>query len=592
VCARNRGGPPGPPGPDPDRVSLDNRGRPRQRPALMSSAPAHGVSVADVVGTTIAAQGVEDAFGVLGSGNLIVTNALCSRGARFHPARHEGGAICMADGYARVSGRVGICSVHQGPGLTNTMTGLTEAAKSRTPIVVLAGETPAAALTSNFRIDQHDLVESVGAIADRVHSPKTAADDAQRAYQRAQTERRPVVLMLPIDIQPQPAATAGPTQPKLPPIAPPRPADDAIKAAAERLRSASRPAIIAGRGAVLAGARDALEELAQTTGAILATSAPANGLFSGLPYAVGISGGFASPFAAELLPQADVVLVFGASVNHWTTKHGALINPNATVIQTDVEPKAIGRNRPAHIAIIGDARATAHALTHALVETSHQSTGFRTHELATEIASRRWRDEPYDDASTDEWIDPRTLSIKLNELVPHERSVAVDSGHFLGYPSMYLDVPDAQAWVFPNGFQAVGLGLGNAIGAAIARPDRPAIAAIGDGGAFMALAEIETAARLHLGNLLVVIYDDAAYGAEVHHFAPMGHDVSLVRFKDADLAAMAHAAGARAATVRNPDDLSIIDEWLSEQWGHPLVLDAKVNPTICAEWLEEAFRAG
>ena len=335
-----------------------------------------------------------------------------------------------------------------------------------------------------------------------------------------------------------------------------------------------------------------MNTLAQTTGAILATSAPANGLFAGLPYALGISGGFASPFAAELLPQADVVLVFGASVNHWTTKHGALINPNATVIQTDVEAKAIGRNRPANIAIIGDARATAIALTEALTEQGHSNVGFRTPELAHQIANRRWRDEPYQDASTDEWIDPRTLSIKLNEALPAERSIAVDSGHFLGYPSMYLDVPDANAWVFPNGFQAVGLGLGNAIGAAIARPDRPAIAAIGDGGAFMALAEIETAARLHLGNLLVVIYDDAAYGAEVHHFASMGHDVSLVRFKDADLAAIAHAAGARSATVRNPDDLSVIDEWLAEQWGHPLVLDAKVNPTICAEWLEEAFRAG
>src|SRR5205814_8118087 len=105
-----------------------------------------------------------------------------------------------------------------GPGLTNAMTGIAEAAKSRTPLVVLAGETPAAALTSNFRIDQHDLVESAGAIADRVHSPKTAADDAQRAYQRAQTERRPVVLMLPIDIQPQPAAGTEPTQPPLPPL--------------------------------------------------------------------------------------------------------------------------------------------------------------------------------------------------------------------------------------------------------------------------------------------------------------------------------------------------------------------------------------
>jgi thiamine pyrophosphate-dependent acetolactate synthase large subunit-like protein len=549
-------------------------------------------SVADVVGTTIAAQGVEDAFGVLGSGNLVVTNALCSHGARFHHARHEGGAICMADGYARVSGRVGVCSVHQGPGLTNTMTGLAEAAKSRTPILVLSGETPAAALTSNFRIDQHDLVESVGAIADRVHGPKTAADDALRAYQRAHTERRPVVLMLPIDIQPQPAVAIEPSRPPVPPIPPPEPARDAIAAAAEALRTAERPAILAGRGAVLADARQGLEDLAQTTGAILATSAPANGLFTGLSYAIGISGGFSSPYAAHLLAQADLVIVFGASVNHWTTKHGALISPAATVIQVDVEARAIGRNRPADVAILGDADATARALTRALVETSHQNTGYRTPEIAEQIAGRRWHDEPYEDASTDEWIDPRTLSIALNELLPQERSIAVDSGHFLGYPSMYLDVPDANAWVFPNGFQAVGLGLGNAIGAAIARPDRPAIAAIGDGGAFMALAEIETAARLHLGNLLVVIYDDAAYGAEVHHFAPMGHDVSLVRFKDADLAAMAHAAGASAATVRNPDDLRVIDEWLSEQWGHPLVLDAKVNPTICAEWLEEAFRAG
>ena len=181
-------------------------------------------SVADVVGATIAAQGVKDAFGILGSGNLIVTNALCRHGARFHHARHEGSAVCMADGYARVTGAVGVCSVHQGPGLTNTMTGLAEAAKSRTPVLVLAGETPAAALTSNFRIDQHDLVESVGAIADRVHSAKTAADDAARAYQRAATERRPVVLMLPIDIQPQPAVQTEPSRPPMPALSTPEPA--------------------------------------------------------------------------------------------------------------------------------------------------------------------------------------------------------------------------------------------------------------------------------------------------------------------------------------------------------------------------------
>ena len=547
-------------------------------------------SVADVVGATIAAQGVEHAFGVLGSGNLVVTNALVRHGATFHHARHEMSATCMADGYARVTGRVGVVSVHQGPGLTNTMTGLTEAAKSRTPVLMLAGETPAAALTSNFRIDQHDLVESVGAIADRVHSAKTAADDAARAYQRAAIERRPVVLMLPIDIQPQPAAQTAPSHPPTPVLSPPEPAPGAIRAAAELLIQANQPAIIAGRGGVLAGARGELERLGQTVGAVLATSAPANGLFAGLPYALGISGGFASPFAAQLLPQADVVLVFGASVNHWTTKHGAMIGPDAKVIQVDLDPRAIGRNRPADLAILADANATAHALAAELDRRNHRNEGFRTETVAHEIASHRWRDEPYEDASTENWIDPRTVSIALNDLIPADRAVSVDSGHFLGYPSMFLDVPDARSWLFPNGFQAVGLGLGNAIGAAIARPDRPTVAAIGDGGAFMALAEIETAARLKL-QLLVAIYDDAAYGAEVHHFAPMGHDVSLVRFPDADMAGIARAAGATAATVRRIDDLAVVTDWLVNPNG-PLVLDMKVNPTICAEWLEEAFRAG
>jgi thiamine pyrophosphate-dependent acetolactate synthase large subunit-like protein len=145
--------------------------------------------------------------------------------------------------------------------------------------------------------------------------------------------------------------------------------------------------------------------------------------------------------------------------------------------------------------------------------------------------------------------------------------------------------------VFANGFQSVGLGLGNAVGAAIARPDRPTVAAIGDGGAFMALAELETAARLGL-KLLVVIYDDNAYGAEVHHFRPMGHDVSRVQFADADLAAIATAAGCRAATVRATSDLEIVGEWLEDPEPQPLVLDAKINPTICAEWLAEAFRGG
>lgn len=559
-----------------------------------SDAPTAERSVANVVGTLLAALGVNTVFGLMGSGNMVVTNALCAAGARFHAARHEGGALSMADGWARVTGRVGVVSVHQGPGLTNTLTGLGEAAKSRTPLLVLSGETPAAALRSNFRIDQHSLVESVGAIAERVHGVETAAEDAARALRRAALERRPVVLMLPIDTQTEPVPdhfVPRTVQPVPLPDAP-TPTAATVAAAARILAAAERPAIIAGRGAVLADARDALEALGARSGALLATTAVAHGLFVGLPFSVGISGGFSSPLAAELLPQADVVVAFGAGLNHWTTRHGGLIGPDTQVIQVDLEADAIGAHRAVALGLVGDVGEAARALA-AELDRHHgerADAGWRTDAIADRIAAEHWRQLPYEDEGTERWIDPRTLSLALHELLPAERTVAVDSGHFLGYPSMYLDVPDARSWVFPNAFQAVGLGLSCAIGAAVARPDRITVAALGDGGTFLALPELETAARLGL-RLLVVIYDDAAYGAEVHHFRTLGEDVSLACFPDVDLAAIARAAGTTALTVRSVADLDPVREWVRDGSG-PLVIDAKVNPTVCAAWLEEAFKAG
>jgi thiamine pyrophosphate-dependent acetolactate synthase large subunit-like protein len=158
----------------------------------------------------------------------------------------------------------------------------------------------------------------------------------------------------------------------------------------------------------------------------------------------------------------------------------------------------------------------------------------------------------------------------------------------MGWPSMYLRVPDHQGFVFPQAFQCVGLGLGNAIGAALARPDRLCVCAVGDGGALMSLSELETLARLALP-MLVVVYDDAAYGAEVHHFRPRGDAVDLAQFPATDFSALAEAAGCRGLTVRAPADLDGVRTWLADR-DRPLVVDAKVDPAICADWLEEAFR--
>ena len=548
------------------------------------------MKVAEAIGRTLADRGVEAFFGLVGSGNFAVTNALHAAGAVFYSSRHECGAVMMADGYARASGKVGVCTVHQGPGFTNALTGLVEAAKSRTPLVLLAADTPAGTLWSNFKIDQAAFSTTAGAIAERVRSAETAAQDAARALRRAELERRPVVLNVPIDLTEKPCPDELPAPPDGPALEWPRPSGRSVAEVADLLARSGRPVILAGRGAALAaGGREALEALGDRVGALLATSAVGNGLFAGNLYSLGIAGGFSSPLAAELLSQADMVLAFGASLNRWTTRHGRLFAQDTRVVQVDLDEEAIGALYPTDVGVVGDAAATARAIAEELDRRGVRSVGFRKGGLGREISARRWRDEPYEDRGTEEHIDPRTLSVALDDLLPAERTVATDSGHFMGYPTMYLDVPDGRGFVFAQAFQSVGLGLANAIGAAVARPERVCVVALGDGGALMALGELETAARYGLP-MVIVVYNDAAYGAEVHHFGPMGQDVGLTRFPDTDFAALARAAGAEGITVREAGDLAPLRGWLGGR-DRPLVIDAKGNPEVRAKWLEERLRA-
>jgi len=370
----------------------------------------------------------------------------------------------------------------------------------------------------------------------------------------------------------------------------PAPAPAAISEAADLIQRSRRPALLAGRGAVLGDARERLIALADTIGAVLATSAVANGLFAGHPYDLGISGSFASPTAADLLARADLVLGFGASLNNWTTKHGALIAPDAGVVQVDLDEEAIGARRPVDVGVVADAAEAAGGLLEELRRRGVRGQGLRSPELAARIAGGRWRDQPYQDASTGSTIDPRTLTIALDDLLPADRALAVDSGHFMGWPVMYLQVRDARAFVFNQAYQSIGLGLGAAIGAAVADPGRVTVAALGDGGTFMSLGELETAARLRLP-LLLVVYNDDAYGAEVHHFADQVEGLELVRFPETDIAAIGRAVGADGVTVRGLGDLKAVESWLAHR-DRPLVVDAKVTPTVVGAWLEEAFRGG
>ena len=538
--------------------------------------------VSEAVGVTLAGLGADTVFGLVGSGNFHVTNALIANGATFVATRHECGAACAADAWARGTGRVGILSVHQGPGLTNALTGITEAAKSRTPLLVLAADVAGAAVRSNFRIDVAALATSVGAVADRLYSPATAAADAARAYRTAQRQRRTVVLAMPLDVQ---AAQCEPPKiPPVPPLAPPAPAPEAAAQLAQALAEAERPVFVVGRGA--RAARADLEELADACGALLATSAVAKGLFHGSPWDLGVSGGFASPLAAELITEADLVVGWGSSLNMWTMRHGKLIGPGARVAQVDDDGSAIGAHQPVDIAVPGDVAQTARVLLASLPA----QPGYRSEALRDRIAREiRWRDVPYDDQGGDGVIDPRTLTIALDDLLPAERVVAIDSGNFMGYPSMFLSVPDEHGFCFTQAYQSIGLGLASAIGAALAQPDRLPVAALGDGGALMGVSELETVVRLGLP-MVIVVYDDEAYGAEVHHFGPDGFALDTVRFPPADIAAIGRGFGCAGVTVRSPGDLGPVRDWLAGPRDRPLVIDAKVASASGSWWLEEAFR--
>ena len=550
------------------------------------------VTIAEAVGRAVAALGCRQAFGVVGSGNFVVTRALVESGAGFVAARHETAAVTMADAWARVTGEVGVATVHQGPGFTNALTGLAEAAKSRTPLVVLAGDTSAAAVRSNFRVDQAAMAAAVGAVPERVHTPATAVADVTRAFRRAALERRTVALMLPLDVQ---AATDGAASAAPPaeaaPVTRTRPAPESVAAAADLLAGARRPAIVAGRGAVLAGARRPLEDLADLTGALLATSALGHGLFAGNPYALGISGGFASPVAAELLREADLVLAAGASLNMWTTRHGGLVGPSARVVQIDCEVDAIGAHRPVDLGIVGDVAETATELDRRAAGPGARRdrvplAGHRGPDRRRRLAPPALRGRRHPTAASTRarcrssstgscrrsacWRSTRATSWggrRCTSTCPTPRASC----------SRRPSSRSAWAWPAPSAPRSPG-------------PTGWPSPRWATGARSMAAGEIETVGRLGLP-MLVVVYNDAAYGAEVHHFGPRGEPLDIVTFPDSRL--RRPGAGRRRRwrhrpAGRGPDRRRALDRRAPPR---PLVVDAKVEPTVVAEWLSEAFRA-
>src|SRR4029078_5273662 len=391
--------------------------------------------VASVLAKDLAHLGARRCFGLLGTDTFTSAHGRVQAGVELISTRHEGNAASMGDAYAKATGELTLVSVHSGPVLTNAITGIAEAAKSRTPLLVLAGDVPTGNVKSNFYFEQAELVRSVGAVSERTHTPQSARGDLLRAVTRALRDRQTVVLSLPLDVQD--AKLNGSHAPlELTPM-PGRlqPAPQGVRRLAEAVARAKRPLVLAGRGAVLSDAEGSLLALADRLralvgtsvlgaallGALVATSVCGHGLFADNPWSLGICGGFSSPAADKLISESDFILGFGVSFTQWTTKKDKLIAPGATVAQIDIEAPKLGYQRPVHFAVLGDAKVTAEALLAELGASGATSSRRRDDRTRERIRSGDNHHFPHPDESSAQFIDPRTLSKAVDEILPKDR---------------------------------------------------------------------------------------------------------------------------------------------------------------------------
>jgi len=552
----------------------------------------------EIIADALVAAEVECIFGVLGDDTGPLIDATTRRGIRYIFVRHENQAVAMADGYSRATGRTGVATVTGGPGFSNALTAIHSAHRGRSRICVLIGSgtvaeddlapnkirsTPPANWLKYF--PQGAALDLLGVCTVKPENVASAWHDTHLAMAHARS--RAVVLLLARDVLEgkvsgdDDSRSLPDTQEELA-----KPDPQQITSVVELLQETwaiNRPVIVAGRGAASSGAAPALRRLGELTGAILTTTLHSNALFHGDPYNAGICGTYSTPVASDLILQADCILAFGAGLNALTTYKNTLF-PKAMVIQVDTDPDAFGRFVDVEIGIQADCRLTAEALVAELERCGHSAEGFRTDIVCKSIADYRVA-EGVKDQTTSELIDPRTLMIELNKALPAQRILCADGGQQARFAIRYMQVQNSQNFIQACDAGAIGLGMGTAIGAAIARPGEIVMAAIGDASMMMSLGDLETAVRLGLP-ILVVVSNDEALGSEVNFLSELGMSTDVALTPSPSFAAIALAMGAQAATVRSSADLkTALQKWLGAPQDVPLVLDCRINPEIRAQFV-------
>jgi acetolactate synthase I/II/III large subunit len=508
------------------------------------------MKLSDMLAQAFQAEGTEVLFTLMGDANMYWSEAMTRLpGMQVIHARHEHCAVAMADGYARATGKVGVASTTCGPGFTQIMTALTIAARASVPLVVFAGDSPIAAPYYIQQIDMAPLALGTGAHFIPIRTMDRALDNVREAFQIAQLESRPVVLSVPMDLQKQPfpfMADYIPSKEVLPVFQRPLPDPLLVDRLIDMIAEAEKPILIAGRGAKLSGARAAIEALAEQSGALLATSLQAKGLFIGNPYALDIAGAYASDYARELFAESDLVIGLGVGLGAYTTESGYLY-PGARTVQIDIAPRGLWQGlRTADLHLRADARAGAEAVTAALKARSIRKDGYRSAAIASAIAA----DVPdrKEFAIAPGTVDPRRAMEELDAIVPKDWDLVIGGGHYFGIAMTHLKGRPAERYHVVSDFGAIGNGLPAAIGVAAARGDGKVLLIEGDGSLLMHVQELETIRRQGI-RLLMAIINDGGYGAEIHKFRAHGMSPETVIHGRGDLAGVANGFGVRGTAV-------------------------------------------
>ncbi|ATE67464.1 acetolactate synthase [Rhizorhabdus dicambivorans] len=526
----------------------------------------------EAVARALLDHGMSLMFGVLGGANIfIVDSYVRTLNGRYVATSNEAGAIAAALAYAACSGTVGLASVTHGPGLTNTITGLIEGVKARIPVVLLAGDTAPAGRGSSQDISQRELVVATGAGFEDVTTADTMLGDLARAVRRAELERRPIVLNVPTqhqwaDVEYRKMLIHRPETRGL--VA----EGEDIERAIGIIAAARKPIIVAGRGAISPGARAALVQLAERTGALLSTTLQARDLFDGERFNLGIFGTLSTAVAADEIVACDCIIAMGAGLNNFTTSKGGLVT-GKRVIHCDTDLSAIGRHVAVDAGLVGDVELVANKIIELLDMAELPPSGYRDPRLEEAL---RTHTPGFSGTATENGLPLHGTIQRVAEAVGHDRATVTDGGRCVVESFKVLRISDPQLWYYNLRFGSIGLGLASAIGASFAARDKPTLLVTGDGG-FMngGLAEFSTAVRNGI-DLVILLCNDGGYGMEEIEFRArdMPHDITC--FEWPEFAAVAESLGGQGVSVRTEADLEQAIAAISNR-TRPLLIDFKLD---------------